>query len=231
VSIELRVLCEGPTEQGFVTQVLAPHLRAFNVFPRSEALARGRFGIVSFKILYEAIKRDVGRSRSHQYVTTMVDLYRLPQYPGAEKQPGESALQRARRIESHMAEALPNSRFIPYVQVHEFEALVFVDVDELPSQFPDGEADGVSARLKQQIGTTPPEEINDGELTAPSKRLISEIPAYEHMKSIAGPAIAARIGLPRLRRACPHLNAWITSLEGLSNRALDERPDVAFPEP
>ena len=113
-------------------------------------------------------------------------------------------------------EALPNNRFIPYIQIHEFEALAFVDLDVLPSQFPDGEADGAPARLRQDVGFTAPEDINDGSLTAPSKRLIHEVPAYEHMKSIAGPALAARIGLATLRAACPHLNAWITRLEQLS---------------
>lgn len=216
MSIELRVLCEGATEQGFVTQVLAPHLRAFDVFPRPEPLARGRSGTVSFKVLYDAIKRDVGRSRDHQYVTTMIDLYGLSQYPGLEKELGESVLERVARIESGMSEALPNNRFIPYIQVHEFEALVFVDLDALPSQFPDGEADGSAARLRQQVGLTAPEEINDGNLTAPSKRLIREIPAYEHMKAIAGPAIAVKISLPNLRAACPHFNAWVTRLEQLA---------------
>ena len=216
MSIELRVLCEGATEQGFVTQVLGPHLRAFDVYPQAESLARGRSGVVSFKILYEAIKRDVGRSRNHQYVTTMIDLYGLTQYPGVERQPGESVLDRVTRIETNMATALPNDRFIPYIQVHEFEALVFVDLDALLPQFPDGEADAVAAHLKQQVGNAAPEEINDGKLTAPSKRLIGEIPAYRYMKSIAGPAIAARIGLPALRAVCPHFNAWVARLEGLA---------------
>jgi len=218
VSIELRVLCEGATEQGFVTQVLASHLRAFDIFPRAERLAKGRSGVVPFAILYEAIKRDVGRSRNHQYVTTMIDLYALSKYPGVEKKAGESVLERVARIEAGMSEALPNDRFIPYIQVHEFEALVFVDLEILPSQFPDGEADGAPARLRQQIGETAPEEINDGQMTAPSKRLIREIPAYEHLKSVVGPAIAARIGLAKLRASCPHLDAWITRLEGLANR-------------
>ncbi len=217
MSIELRVLCEGTTEQGFVTQALAPHLQAFDVFPRAEPLARGRSGTVPFRVLYEAIKRDVGRSRNHQYVTTMIDLYGLSQFPGVEKSPGESTLERVARIEAGMSQALPNNRFVPYIQVHEFEALVFVDLDELPSQFPDGEAEGAAARLRQQVGATAPEDINDGNLTAPSKRLIGEVPAYKYLKSIAGPAIAASIGIAKLRAACPHLDAWIARLEGLGH--------------
>lgn len=217
MTIELRVLCEGQTEQGFVTQVLAPHLRAFQVFPKAEPLAAGRFGGVSFDFLRKAIKQDVGRSRNHQYVTTMVDLYGIGKFPGAEKIAGESAVQRALRIEAEMATALPNSRFIPYIQVHEFEAIVFVDLDQLPPQFPDGDAADAPARLRQDVGHTPPEDINDGEMTAPSKRLIREVPAYRHLKSVAGPAIASSIGVAALRAACPHLHAWISRLESLAN--------------
>lgn len=217
MSIELRVLCEGQTEQGFVTQVLSPHLSPFRVFPRAEPLAAGRFGGVSFDFLRKAIKQDVGRSRNHQYVTTMVDLYGIGRFPGAAKVAGESAVQRALRIEARMAEALPNNRFIPYIQVHEFEALVFVDLDQLPTQFPDGDADDAPEALKQEVGNTPPEEINDGQMTAPSKRLIQEVPAYKHLKSIAGPAIAARIGLTMLRNRCHHFNEWVTRLEQLAD--------------
>ncbi len=103
--------------------------------------------------------------------------------------------------------------------MHEFEALIFVDLDALPSQFPDGEADGAASRLRQWVGSTSPEDINDGAHTAPSKRLIREVPAYRDLKVIAGPAMAARIGLVRLRAACPHFNAWITRLEGLAKLA------------
>jgi hypothetical protein len=75
--------------------------------------------------------------------------------------------------------------------------------------------DSARIAVSEQIGATPPEDINDGELTAPSKRLIAEVPDYEYLKAVAGPAIAAQIGLPALRAACPHFHTWITRLEGL----------------
>lgn len=81
----LRVLCEGPTEQNFVTQVLGPHLRPFGVFAKAEPLRRGQFGVVSWQVLYEAIKADVGRSKPHEFVTTMLDLYSAVQAPGARR--------------------------------------------------------------------------------------------------------------------------------------------------
>jgi hypothetical protein len=210
----LRVLCEGPTEQNFVTQVIRPHLSEYRVYAQAEPLCRGRSGVVRWEALYAAIKADVGRSREHQYVTTLLDLYALPDYPGDSKAQGEKGTLRADRIEAAMAAALPSPRFIPYVQVHEFEALVFVDLDELPSAFPDGEANGAPAALRRDLGDLAPEEINDHPETAPSKRLLRAIPMYK--KPIAGPQITARIGLPRLRAACPHFNGWVAKLEKLA---------------
>lgn len=216
-SITLRVLCEGLTERNFITQVLAPYLKLRDVFATPEPLCRGNYGIVPYARMRTAIKTDLGRSREHLYVTTMIDLYKIGDYPGAEKEPGESVMDRVNRIESGMAEALPNPRFIPYVQVHEFEALVFVDLDRLVKPFPDGEADGAAERLVPEIGSLSPEEIDDGEQTAPSKRLIRQVPAYASLKPVAGPLIVQEIGLSNLRSACPHFSEWVSKLERLSD--------------
>lgn len=119
-----------------------------------------------------------------------------------------------------MAKRLPTPQFIPYVQVHEFEALVFVDLDHLPSQFPDGEADGAPNLLCAAVGNLSPEEIDDGDATAPSKRLVAAVPAYEKRKRRAGPAIAARSGVDKLKRACPHFAEWMSRLETLAKPIL-----------
>lgn len=219
-SISLRVLCEGQTEQRFVSLVLAPHLRARAVFAKPELLVPGRGGVVSFGKLRYAIKTDIGRSREHEYVTTMIDLYGISDYPGAEKRVGESGVERAQRIEAAMSRELPNPRFLPYIQVHEFEALLFVDLDQLPAAFPDGEAREAPGRLRQSIGNARPEDVDDGGSTAPSKRIIGEVAEYAAMKRIAGPLITERIGLPRLREGCPHFGAWVARLEGLAGQVV-----------
>jgi hypothetical protein len=219
-SVELRVLCEGQTERNFVTQVLRPHLAPHRVFASpvglDKTLTRSN-GIVAHGTLRRNIKNEVGRSRAHQWVTTLIDLYALPpDYPGWAKQGSESGVDRAKRIEQGMREALPNQRFLPFVQVHEFEALVLVDVDRIPDVFPDGEAVGVPDLLRKSIGHLEPEEVDDGKTTAPSKRIIAALPAYSAMKAIAGPEIAARIGMAALRAKCPHFHEWLTRLEGLA---------------
>jgi hypothetical protein len=55
--------------------------------------------------------------------------------------------------------------------------------------------------------------IDDGPTTAPSKRIIAEIPEYD--KATAGVAVAEKIGMDTLRQKCRHFNEWITRLEQL----------------
>jgi hypothetical protein len=60
-----------------------------------------------------------------------------------------------------------------------------------------------------------PEYIDDGEDTAPSKRIIKEIPEYEGMKASAGPLVAEKIGLTNIRKKCNHFNQWLLKIEAL----------------
>lgn len=75
-------------------------------------------------------------------------------------------------------------------------------------------------RILQQCDE--PERINDGYDTCPSRRLKKLHPAYD--KVVHGYRIAARIGLPTLRQACPHFGQWLTQLEALTTPAATTRP-------
>ena len=61
-----------------------------------------------------------------------------------------------------------------------------------------------------------PELINDGQHSAPSKRIIAQLPDYVHAKSVVGPQVAERIGLAVIRSKCPHFSAWLSRLEQLA---------------
>jgi len=111
----------------FVTQVLKPHLQAYNVWAHSVLLLPGQGGVVSWEKLRSAIKADVGRLKHNQYVTTMIDLYAIGNYPGAERRFGETSHDRIKRIEQNMAEGLPNPRFLPYIQVHKEECSLLTE--------------------------------------------------------------------------------------------------------
>ena len=102
---------------------------------------------------------------------------------------------------------------IPYVQKHEFEDLLFSDVEVFRAigQATDVEIGRLSA-IRQAFES--PEEINDSPHTAPSKRLLGLLPGYR--KRLHGPLITGLIGPDTLRAECPRFNAWLTGLEGLA---------------
>jgi len=211
--IELAVLCEGPTEVEFVRLVLVPHLREFNVHVKPYPLNNANFGVVSLDKLKRAQSAAIGKARTHQYVTTMIDLYGIPKdYTQGITE--TVALKKAQVIEKLMGQAFGKSnRWIPHVQLHEFEALLFVDLDELVAEFPGKEMTIAANKLRTDTIGIAPEEINDHRESSPSKRIRHYIPRYA--KAQVGPTVAKRIGLERLRAECPHFSAWVAILERL----------------
>ncbi len=101
---------------------------------------------------------------------------------------------------------------MPHLQLHEYETLLYADPDAFAISFDD--CDGAIAGLKKIAAEFHDiEHINDGEQTAPSKRIMELLDGYEGMKAIAGPDIAEYIGLKVLRQRCSHFNGWIDRLE------------------
>lgn len=209
--MKLTVLCEGQAEYYFVQNVLDPFLPA-EVKAVPLPVSGTAFGNVPFEMVKWAAEDEFTKSESPDLVTTMVDMYELSGWHSAEQRSGETALERVHRIEDAARNAFGDERFLPYVQLFEFEALLFAELDELRNWI---EPSGVD-QLKISLGTNwQPEDINDGPETAPSKRIISVDPTYEFSKKTVGPNVAKAIGIPRLRERCPHFNEWITAVEAL----------------
>jgi hypothetical protein len=97
--------------------------------------------------------------------------------------------------------------------MHEFEALLFSDPKAL--------ADGLKLPnnapiqdIRDQFHT--PEEINDSEPTAPSRRIRKLNKGYSKVRH--GILISQNIGLNVMRTECPHFNEWVQKIETLANR-------------
>ena len=104
----------------------------------------------------------------------------------------------------------PN-RFVPYVMIHEFEAMLFSDC-ELFSRVV-GRRDLVSQFQAIRDAFESPEEIDDSPLTAPSKRIMALFPGYQ--KPLMGTLAVLEIGLKTIRRECPHFRSWLERLESV----------------
>ncbi len=129
---------------------------------------------------------------------------------------------RVERLEEEFLKDIGSTNFIPYIQLHEFEALVLTDPSKLLDRFFEKES-AIRYLENQCKNVASPELIDDGEQTAPSKRIIKEIPEYEGQKVIAGPEAVNKIGLEHLREKCPHFESWIKKLERLSSEDLSSK--------
>jgi hypothetical protein len=150
----------------------------------------------------------------------MIDLYRLPSdFPGYHRaRRSHDFRQRVENLEREFGANVNHSRFIPYLQLHEYEALLFSAPDQFRIYYEEQEYDAGIQRLQNLASQREsPEEIDDGEMTAPSKRIIAEISRYEYEKANVGPQLAGRIGLSLIRQKCHHFNNWLSRIESLSS--------------
>ncbi len=221
----LHFIVEGQTEETFVNTLLAPHLGQFHVFADVRRVETSRTQTRIYRgglFNYIKAKNDLQRwarqeHRDDVYFTTMFDLYRLPPtFPGyAIAQQQSDPYQRVDLLERALAADLNYSNFIPYIQLYEFETLLFADAEQFDWEFLESEAEiAALCRLAEEFGN--PELINDSPETAPSKRIIQLIPDYEGRKASAGPLIAQKIGIDTLRKRCTHFGQWLQRLEKLA---------------
>ena len=208
------MLVEGQTEEGFIKHVVAPHLLNFNtalipriVMTKQVLGAPNHKGGGDFQKILADIKRLLHDSNVRA-VTTFFDLYRFPRnIPDAL----DSDFQSAELLEQRIATCVTNRRFRPYVQRHEFEALLFSEpsvVARLSLQLP-----AAKELQEQRASFDTVEDINDGPETAPSKRLLKALVGYR--KAIQGPAAAEQIGLAKMREVAPRFAQWLEWLESI----------------
>lgn len=224
----IHVLCEGQTEQGFVEEVLKPYLQKNGVTGVKSILIttnkkkNAQGGMLTYNDaltdlqLLQQTKID-GDFERHIF-TTMFDLYALPDdFPGFEKiKTIRDPYLKVSNLEKDFADEINDNRFIPYIQLHEFEALLFCGIEYIAEHYP-----GSEKRCKQltqalqNVGN--PELINNGPTTAPSKRIIEAIEGdkkthYNYNKPKTGKFVTGKIGIDMLRERCKHFNDWIEKL-------------------
>ena len=219
--VTVAVICEGFTEQTFIREVLAPSLWSRNIFLEYPLL--GRPGHKGGNVEFKRALSDIGiflKQRPDIFVSTMFDLYGMDSdWPGvSELHKGMAPSHKAELVEARTVASVKDNlplldierRFIPYVAVHEFEALLFSDPAILASHL--GVKPVTVERILQECRE--PEAINDNPNTAPCKRIEALTPGFR--KTVKGRAIAVEIGVNTMREKCPHFNFWINRLEALA---------------
>lgn len=106
-------------------------------------------------------------------------------------------------------------KFIPYIQLHEIESLLFAGPEKMAQVFEKSELTAKFEQIVRECGGC--EYINNNPENAPSKRIQNLFPGYKKGSSVNAHAyrIAQRIGVSRMRAQCPHFDEWLAKLEQL----------------
>jgi len=229
--IRLHFVVEGQTEQTFVNNSIKSHLWKYNKGVDVRCVQTGRRGSTRFRggiVSYRKLKNDLQRwmkqdNNDDSWFTSMIDLYGLnsisDEFPGYDEalqfnDPYKRVAALEKALYEDVSRDINFCRFIPYIQLHEFEALLLVDPGKMTVEFPEhsNEVEELAAQVKDYDS---PERIDDGENTSPSSRIIALIPQYDGRKPSSGPIIADKIGLSIIKERCPHFKKWMEDLESL----------------
>ncbi|MFT3868899.1 MAG: DUF4276 family protein [Nibricoccus sp.] len=212
------ILVEGPTEERFIKDVLAPHLLGMQlaltptVIPTKRMFDGTTFkgGISHFEQINKAMRLLLHGSGG-ALVTTMIDYYRLPaDVPGMSSRPTGTPEQRVMHVEQMIAAHYGSpANLHVYLSLHEFEALLFAGPAEIAAVLESRRQSPELSAITQDFPN--PEHINERPDLAPSCRLERIFPAYR--KRLHGPNAASRIGIGQLRKSCLHFDEWVTKLE------------------
>jgi hypothetical protein len=218
--VEIIVIVEGKTEQIFIEKILAPYLGNRNIGIYATQVSKP--GQKGGDVRFDRVKKDIKNhllQRSDTYVTTFVDYYGIVQWPGKEQITStdtstiisQKLHNAAKREFFKQYSNFRKDRFIPFIAMHEFEALLFSDPEILAIEL------GVDKNKVLEIITNykNPEEINNSQHTAPSKRLDCLMTSGKFSKTTMGIIIAEKIGISKIREKCPIFNLWLAELEAL----------------
>ena len=198
IFIDVSVVCEGQTEVDFIKCLNEKYFnpKEISLKPVSYNKSTSMNGNVSVDRIVQYIKKA-----KHPIVTTFVDYY------GFKHQSSRSVTQ----IEEEIKEKANKEFLIPYLQMHEIEALWFSDIKEVKNPN-DSQVD----MLMKIIDEYPnPEDINNSPQTAPSKRLESIFPDYQ--KVLDGKLISNKLSIPKIQEKCPRFSKWLKDIEDMAN--------------
>ncbi len=228
--IILHIVCEGQTEESFVKKVLQPYLRSYGIVAKpilvtTNRSKRAQGGIVNFshveRDIQDTLKLWSSNNYEHHVVTTFIDYYALPNdFPRfSEAQKYFEPYQRVECLEQALGERIHSSRFLPYIQLHEFETLVLCGYQYLAAYYPD--CKGLEEKLKNEFTSQEnPEFIDGGTTTAPSKRILRLLESTykkKYNKPFMGAYVTAQVGIERLRELCFHFNQWVAQIITLAD--------------
>jgi hypothetical protein len=210
----LYIYCEGQTEESFINEVLYPYLMNIGIFAKPivcetkrTVAVKHRGGVKDYKKIKDELTKLCKHHRNEK-LSTMFDYYALPGNTPGKKDAQGSLYEKITYIEKAIESDIGVDNLFVYLNVHEFEGLLFTD----PSAFHAITDAKTVARLQIDRDTfSSPEHINDSADTAPSKRIDKLIPGYA--KVADGTTLSIRIGIDAMMKECRHFREWIGKIK------------------
>lgn len=211
----LIIVCEGQTEQSFCQNVLSPYFLSKGIVVEAPTIKHSHGGIVPWETLKHQLVEHLHEGDA--VVTMLIDFYRIKdsyQFPGWEEAKTiKDSQDKMNGLFQDMLNDMPEelmNRFVPYIQLHEFEGLLFSDICAFRNNFMPAECDfdAIQSAIDEFEN---PEDINNKPETAPSSRLMSAVAGYD--KVLYGTILAEETGLGTIRNKCPLFNSWIERIE------------------
>ncbi len=226
--VNLNILAEGQAEREFAQHTLGSYFEPLGILVDSRCVLTSRKkhkkgGLGNYLQAKNDLNRWISEEKGRQpFFTTMFDLYALPNdFPKfRESLKITDPYKRVEFLENALFEDIGYHRFIPYIQLHEFEALLLANPEILLMEY-------VNARKQveklQEIVANHdnnPEKVNTGNTTAPSKRIIALIPEYEGNKVSVGSVLAGIEGIEVQKERCKHFADWINKIQNISEQSV-----------
>ncbi len=207
------IMVEGQTEEEFVNNTLSHYIRSFGIVNIVPILLETSPGFYGGDLTFTRYRKNADNLLIHDpkaIVTSLIDYYQLRNdFPGCSMSLSIGSLNaRIDFLEQQISAIVTSDRFIPYIQLHEFEGLLFSDTRGF-------DYININAKSRAEIqfivnNYSNPELIDDGPLTCPSARLKKLIPKYK--KTFHGPIIALENGIAPMIAKCPRFRNWINKI-------------------
>lgn len=209
------IICEGQTEQEFCNNLLKPYFWNKNKLIQTPLIKKSGGGIVPWRDLKSQIEKHLLQEKN-AYITTFIDYFGLgDSFPAwKESKRLNDKNKKVEMLEKAMKDDLQSKlqdRFIPYIQLHEFESLLFYDMSIFEKWIPENDIldkQNLTDTLKIYSNS---ELIND--TNPPSYRLKHSIKGYD--KVLCGSIFATEIGLENIKIRNPRFASWIEILLNL----------------
>lgn len=228
----LIVICEGRSEVNFISKLLYKSFITIGISLEARTIPTGKNKCGGFakggSLNFDRVKPflintlNESASDSNCFVTTFFDYYALnskfPNYK--ETKSNISIYNKVKIIETELKKFIESkgdftNKFIPYIKLHEFESLLFCDIEKVFENEEDISENTVfdlSKIIEKFEGN--PELINNSTDTAPSKRILKIVPSYQ--KTIHGYKGLEKIGLLELENKCIHFKEWLDKIRDIA---------------